>query len=176
MHLCLILLVFTGGAFAQDVPKWTTPAVKGYGGIVFDPTLAIQPDKALDYKLIFKVTSAKTKNGVNAQLWHVARMVNLLAAGKLPKEKMHIVAGIAGEATSVVLRDEAYEKRYNKPNPDTELIRRLTGAGVVIYVCSQAVAEHGIDLDKELNPNIVKSLSLMTDLANFQLQGYVLMP
>ena len=176
IHVGLLLLLGTGGAFAGEAPKWMTPAVEGYGGIVFDPTLAVQPDKALEYKVIFKITSGDTKEGVNAQLWHVARFVNLLAAGNVPKAKVHVVAGIAGKATDVVLTDAAYVQRYKKPNPDTELIRRLTEAGVVLYICAQAAAEHDIDLRTEVNPNIVKSLSLMTDLANFQLRGYVLMP
>ena len=172
----LLLLLGAGGAFAGEAPKWTTPAVEGYGGIVFDPALAVQPDRALDYKVIFKITSGDTKEGVNAQLWHVARFVNLLAAGNVPKAKVHVVAGIAGKATDAVLTDDAYELRYKKLNPNTELIRELTEAGVIIYVCSQAAAEHDIDLETEVNPDIVHSLSLMTDLANFQLKGYVLMP
>jgi intracellular sulfur oxidation DsrE/DsrF family protein len=172
----LLLLGSAGGAFAQDSQKWTTPAVKGYGGIIYDPDLKIEPDKSLDYKVVFKITSDQLKKGVNAQLWHVARLVNLLADGKIPKAQQHIVAGIAGKATPVVLSDAAYEKRYKKPNPNTELIRELTDAGVKIYVCSQAAAEHHIDMRTELNPHILKSLSLMTDLVNFQLRGYVLMP
>ena len=176
LNLGMCMLFGSGVLLAQEAPKWTTPAVKGYGGIVYDPALAIQPDRSLDYKVIFKITSDREKNGVNSQLWHVARMVNLLAAGNVPKEKIHIVAGIAGKATPVVLSDAAYEKRYKLPNPNTELLRELTAAGVKIYLCSQAAAEHGIDMQTELNPDILKSLSLMTDLANFQLQGYVLMP
>jgi len=172
----LFFLLCGVGAMAQASPNWTTPAIEGYGGIVFDPALAVQPDKTLDYKVIFRVTSGDTKNGVNAQLWHVARFVNLMAAGKIPKAKMHLVVGIAGKATPVVLSDEAYAKRFGKPNPDTELIRKLADAGVILYVCSQAAAEHDIDMAGEMNPHIVKSLSLMTDLANYQLQGYVLMP
>ena len=175
-NLCFALSLCSVGASAKEAPKWTTPAVKGYGGIVFDPALAVQPDRALDYKVIFKINTGDVKEGVNAQLWHVARFVNLLAAGGVPKAKRHVVAGIAGKATDAVLTDDAYELRYKKLNPNTELIRELTEAGVIIYVCSQAAAEHDIDLETEVNPDIVHSLSLMTDLANFQLKGYVLMP
>jgi len=176
VNLGLFLLLCAGGAAAQETPKWTTPAVKGYGAIVYDPALDVQPDRTLDYRLIFRITDDKLKEGVNSQLWHVARMVNLLAAGGVPKAKTHIAAGIAGKAVSTVLSDDAYAKRYKKPNPNTMLIKELAAAGVRIYVCSQAAAEHGIDMRNELNPHILKSLSLMTDLANFQLQGYVLMP
>lgn len=170
------LLIGTGGAFASEAPDWTTPAIKGYGGIVYDPALEVQPDKTLEYKVVFRINADKSKEGVNAQLWHVARLVNLLRAGGVPKEHMHIVAGIAGKATSITLSDAAYAKRYKKPNPNTELIRELDEAGVVIYICSQAAAEHGIDMPTELNPHIHKSLSLMTDLVNYQLQGYALIP
>jgi intracellular sulfur oxidation DsrE/DsrF family protein len=176
MSAGLMLFLCSGAISAKETPKWTTPAVKGYGAIVYDPAVAIQPDRTLAYKLIFKITDDRKKEGVNAQLWHVARMVNLLAAGGVPKTKIDIVAGIAGKATALVLSDEAYRQRYKTPNPNTRLIRELADAGVTLYVCSQAAAEHRIDMQKELNPHILKSLSLMTDLANFQLHGYVLMP
>ena len=171
-----LLLGTAGAAFAKEAYQWTTPAVKGYGGIIFNPDLKVEPDKSLEYKVIFRVNDDKLKEGVNAQLWHVARLVNLLADGGVPKSKMHIVAGIAGKATPIVLSDAAYEKRYKKPNPNTELIRELTAAGVKIYLCSQAAAEHDIDMKTELNPDILKSLSLLTDLVNFQLKGYALIP
>jgi len=169
------LWLCASGASAGETPAWTTPAVEGYGKIVYDPALAVQPDKALEYKVIFQATSDAEREGVNGQLWHVARLVNLLAAGGVPRAKMHIVAGVAGKATDIVLSDKAYEQRHHKPNPNTALIRALARAGVVLYVCSQAMAEHGISA-QELNPDIMPSLSLVTDLTNYQLQGYVLIP
>ena len=176
LQLCLWVIIGAASAFGQEMPKWITPGLEGYGRIVYDPSLAVQPDKSRDYKIIFAVTSDQTQEGVNSQLWHVARMVNLLAAAKVPKEKIHLVVGIAGKATPVILTDGAYMQRFKKPNPDTALIRQLKKAGVVLYVCSQAAAEHNVDMKKEMNPDILGSLSLMTTLANYELQGYIAIP
>lgn len=177
-RLCASILVgmFSVGAAAQDAPKWITPKVEGYGAIVYDPSLPFQPDKTLEYNVVFKITSDDKKSGVNSQLWHVARFVNLLAAAKVPETQAHIVAVVAGKATSSVLTEAEYAKRFGKPNPDAELIRKLADAGVTLYVCSQAAAEHGIDMSTQMNKRVLPSLSLMTDVADYQIRGYKLMP
>jgi intracellular sulfur oxidation DsrE/DsrF family protein len=178
----LVLLMCVGGAFAKDAkPKinWEYPEIKDNGGILYHPDVAIQPSKTLDYKVFFKITSGKKKpNGVNAQLWHVARLLNLLKAAGVPQDHIHVAAGIAGKATEIVMTDASYAKRFKKAkaNPNTKLIKDLTDAGVKIYLCSQAAAEHNIDMKTQLNPNIIKSLSLLTDIVNFQLEGYALVP
>jgi intracellular sulfur oxidation DsrE/DsrF family protein len=178
LKIVIGLSLVLGSALAQnsgdDIP-WATPLIKGYGHIKYNPKLAIQPKKNMDYKVVEKVTNGKAKNGINTQLWHVARLMNLLYAGGVAKKNMHVVGVIAGKATPIVLSNAAYKKRFGADNPNMKLLRELAKHGAKIYVCSQALAEWHID-PKDVSPYIIISLSAITDLATFQLQGYVLIP
>ena len=160
---------------AETIP-WTTPLIQGYGPVKYNPTLAIQPDKTLDYKVIVKVVKPERRDGVNNSLWHIARLMNLLYASHVKTSNIHVAAMIAGRATDVVLTDEAYKKRFHRENPDLKLINELAKHGVKLYVCSQALAEHHIDPSTEVNKDVINTLSGITDLATLQLRGYVLIP
>jgi len=162
-------------AFAQNNLQWETPLIKGYGPIKDYKNAAIQPDKNLDYKVVFKITSDKIKDGVNNKLWHMARLMNLLYVGDVQKSNTHIVGVIAGKATSMVLTNEAYKKRFHKNNPNLDILKELTEHGAKIYVCDQALSEHKIE-QNETNKYIKKSLSAIIDIPTYVLHGYVLLP
>ncbi len=170
-----ILTATTQVAFAQNNPQWETPLIKGYGPIKDYKNAAIQPDKKLDYKVVFKITSDKTKDGVNNKLWHMARLMNLLYVGDVKKSNTHIVGVIAGKATSMVLKNEAYKKRFHKNNPNLDILKKLTEHGAKIYVCDQALSEHKIK-QNETNKYIRKSLSAIIDIPTYVLKGYALIP
>ncbi|MDM5270685.1 DsrE family protein [Sulfurovum sp. zt1-1] len=160
--------------FAQDTAKWITPEISGYGKITYDPNLALIPKTDKDYKVIFKITNANEKEGVNSQLWHIARLVNLLSISGVKKKNIHIVAVISGDATPVVLNDIAYKKIYKKSNPNIHLINSLKDAGVELYVCSQAASERHFDFHQDINEKITVSLSALTTLIYFQQLEYIL--
>lgn len=163
-------------ASVQKNLNWKTPLIKEYGSIKYYKNAAIQPDKNLDYKVVFKITSDKMKDGVNNKLWHMARLMNLLYAGGVKKDHIHIVGIVAGKATFVVLNDQSYKKRFRTNNPNIDLLKKLTEHGVKIYVCDQALEEHHIDQKKEVSKYIIPSLSGIVDLTTFQLKGYALAP
>jgi len=170
-----ILTATTQVAFAQSNPQWETPLIKGYGSIKNYKNAAIQPDKNLDYKVVFKITSNKTKDGVNNKLWHMARLMNLLDVGGIKKRNTHIVGVIAGKATSIVLNNKAYKKKFHKDNPNLDLLKKLAKHGAKIYVCDQALSEHKIK-QNETNKYIKKSLSAIIDIPTYVLKGYALIP
>ena len=179
--LSVILLAMNQATFAQknnnyQNPKWETPLIKGYGPIKYYSNTAIQPDKSLDYKVVFKITSGKIKDGVDSKIWHMARFLNLLYASGIKPSHIHVVGVIAGKSTNVILNNKAYQKRFHKNNPNLDLLKQLTKNGVKFYVCNQAVAEHEIDLDTDLNNHIIPTLSAIIDLPTFQLKGYALIP
>jgi len=157
-------------------PTWQTPLIKGYGPIKYFSKAAIQPDKNLDYKVVFKITNDNTKDGVNATLWHIARLMNLLYVAGVKTDHIHVVGVVAGKATPIVLNNKAFQKRMHKDNPDMNLLKQLTENGVKIYVCDQAVAEHSFDPYHDLNKYIIPSLSGIIDLPTFELKGYALIP
>lgn len=160
--------------FAQDTQNWTNPAIKGYGDILYSSKLALQPSAKEDYKVVFKVTSSKEKNGVNAQLWHMARLVNLLTASGVSRDHMHIVGIVSGDATPTILNNATYEKNFKTDNPNLNLIEALKKVGVKVYVCSQAVAEHHFNIETDVDKDVIKTLSALTDLIYFQQKGYAL--
>lgn len=155
--------------------EWTTPVIEGYGKIKQFEDVAVQPDTALDYKLVFDITDDREMDGVNIGIWKIARVINMLGAANVPKDKIHIVAAIHGGATFITLNDEKYQEKYQKVNPNNELLKLLNEYGVELFVCAQATASRGYG-EEDLNPNTKLALSAMTVLANYQLQGYVFMP
>ena len=173
MHLYFLLpFIFINFLYAQ---QWQTPVIQGYGEVKYFSEAAVQPDTLLAYDLLFDIKSEATKSGVNKGLWVMARMLNLLSVAGVPTEKIHLVASIHGSATFITLNEEAYQKKYGKPNPNANLIRQLKEHGVDLFVCSQATAARKIT-SEELDAHITPALSGLSVLSNYQLKGYVLMP
>lgn len=168
----IFFLMVTSILTAQD---WITPVIEGYGKIKHFEEVAEQPDATLEYNLVFDVTGDREMEGVNLGLWKIARVINMLGAAKIPKDKIHIVAAIHGPATFTTLNAEKYQEKYQKVNPNNELLQLLDEYGVDLYVCAQATASRGYGA-ADLNSNTKLALSAMSVLANYQLRGYALMP
>lgn len=168
----VIAVFFLSFSMAQE---WETPIIKGYGKIKNFKDVAVQPDASLEYKLVFDITSDSEMDGVNKGLWKIARVINMLGSADIPSDKVHIVAAIHGAATFATLKDSKHQEKYDIVNPNTELLGLLKNYGVELFVCAQATAARNITAE-DLNPNTELALSAMTVLANYQLQGYALMP
>ncbi|WP_222433750.1 DsrE family protein [Pistricoccus aurantiacus] len=171
--LLLALLATCGTAssvFAAD--SWQTPAIEGYGRIRPKPDAAVQPDKAKTYKVAFDVAnSSKQKGQPNPGLNRVARAVNVFVSAGVPLDQLDFVAVIHGPATASVLNDKQYKQRFNTANPNLELIRKLTEAGVKVQVCGQALAENSYK-DEWVDANVTVTLSALSDLAIYGNRGY----
>jgi intracellular sulfur oxidation DsrE/DsrF family protein len=168
----VFFMLFCSHSFAQE---WQTPLIEGYGEIKYNDKTAEQPNPIQEYKLLFDVTSDKQKNGVNKRLWVVARTLNMMYVSGIPSANIKIVVAIHGAATFSILTDEAHMSKYGKPNPNNDLIQKLRANGVSLFVCSQATAARNIK-DKEVHTDVVPALSALSVLANYQVQGYHLMP
>ncbi|SDL35683.1 Intracellular sulfur oxidation protein, DsrE/DsrF family [Kriegella aquimaris] len=155
--------------------EWETPVIDGYGKIKYFRDVAVQPDKALDYNLIFDIKTDKERDGVNEGLWKIARTLNMLGVSGIASEKIKIVAAVHGGATFFALNEQKHKEKYGKGNPNLELLKLLRSQGVELYVCSQATSAHDIE-DKDLNNYVQPALSALSVLANYQLKGYVFMP
>jgi len=168
----VFFMFFCVDSFAQE---WQTPLIEGYGEIKYIDKTAEQPNPIQEYKLLFDVTSDKQKNGVNKRLWVVARTLNMMHVAGVSAANIKIVVAIHGEATFTILTDEAHMSKYGKLNPNNDLIQKLRANGVSLFVCSQATAARNIK-DEEVNTDVVPALSALSVLANYQIQGYHLMP
>ena len=155
--------------------EWVTPVIEGYGKITKLNDAVAQPNAAMDYNIVFDVKDDRELDGINIGLFKIARMINLLGDGGIDLEKVHMVAAIHGGATFAVLNDAKYQEKNKKPNPNTEVLQLLKDYGVELLVCGQATASRGI-AKEDLNSNVEVATSAMMVLANYQIQGYIIMP
>tara|TARA_X000000368_G_scaffold211450_1_gene167104 strand:+ start:257 stop:775 length:519 start_codon:yes stop_codon:yes gene_type:complete len=171
MKKLLFVLSFSSIVYGQE---WVTPVINGYGKIKYSKNVAVQPDNNLEYKVVYKITTSETREGINKGLNAIAHAINMLGCVNISKEDVKIAATIQGPATSIILTDEAYQEKFGKKNPNTEVIELLSQYGVELFVCSQATAYKKIDASK-INKNIIEALSGSSVLLNYQLNGYALM-
>ena len=169
--LTLLFLLFYSLVNGQ---QWLTPVIDGYGKIMYSKDVAVQPDNNLEYKIVYKITTSDTREGINRGLNGIAHAINMLGCKSILKDDVKIAATIQGSATSIILSDQAYIKKFGKKNPNTEVIELLSKYGVELFVCSQATAYRGIDRS-DINKNIDQALSGSSVLLNYQLNGYALM-
>ncbi|TLP71893.1 DsrE family protein [Maribacter sp. ACAM166] len=175
MKKILLITLVLMAAQITSAQEWTTPIIEGYGKIKEFKDVATQPDANLEYNLVFDVKDDREMDGVNIGLWKIARVINMLGVGGVSQDNVHIVAAIHGGATFAVLNDTEYQEKYDKVNPNAELIKLLHEYGVELSVCAQATAARGIT-EADLDPNTELALSAMMVLANYQLIGYALLP
>ena len=163
------------GANPTTAPEFQHPLVKDYGGIVVVPDAAEPPRK--DSKILLDVTSAEKKGDVLKGLDRAAVIANLYEQeGVGPSQGLKFAVVIHGPATKAVLSQEAFARRHDgAENPDRELIHRLRGAGVEIFVCGQALARQKFRTD-EVSPDVTIAVSAATVHINKQMDGYVLVP
>ena len=80
---------------------------------------------------------------------------------------------IHGAATPIVIASGGYNTRYHVANPNSDLISKLTAAGVQLLVDGQALIKHQIE-GAEVNSNVEETLSAATTLVIYQEHGYQL--
>ena len=158
-----------------NAQEWETPIIKGYGEVKYFDQAASQLNKQFEYKLIFDIKSNQVKNVVNKGLWTIARTLNLFELSGIPSKKVKLVASIHGEATFITLNSNAYQDKFGRDNPNSNIIQQLNDNGVKLYVCSQATSSRNIN-NGYLNINVIPALSGIAVLSNHLLQGFTLIP
>lgn len=151
------------------------PVITPYGKIAPAPTAAMQPDPALDYRVVFSISKGSpAPDKLNPRLERVARYLNLLAAGGVKPENRHVIAVVHGPATQLVLNHRAFRAKHKSDNPNIALIEALRRAGVEVHVCAQALAGQNI-ASSDVSPLVVTDLSALTTLTTLQLKGWSVM-
>lgn len=156
-------------ALAQIPPR----LVPDYGRYQEVPDPYLKPDPAMRYKVVFDVSQpARTPGSIHQGLERVARMVNLLNRHGVKLQPADIVVTIHGAAVPTTLTPQAFAARFKgAANPDAELIRQLTAAGVSFRLCGQSMVSGGYT-KAELNPDVKVDVAAITTMATLQLQGY----
>lgn len=175
MKKILLILIASMATQLSSAQEWITPIIEGYGKIIDFKEVAALPDSNKEYNIVFDLKDEREMEGINIGYFKIARMINMLGVNGISADRVNIVAAIHGGATFTALNDANYRVKYEKENPNTEVIQLLKDYGVKLFVCAQASASRGIGAE-DLNPNTELGLSAMMVLANYQLDGYALMP
>lgn len=172
MKTFLTLLMVSSALFLNAQDKKVNPIIKDYGGIFEIPYADEKVDPTMDYNIIVEVVRESDKpDELNWALNNVARMLNLHVMSGLPKEKLHVVLAIHGGAAFTVMNNEAYKKKYGVDNPNLDLYKALSEAGVRMVVCGQSLIARDIDRTKMV-PEIKIASSMLTTMTTYELKGY----
>ncbi|MCC6509503.1 MAG: DsrE family protein, partial [Pirellulaceae bacterium] len=161
-----------GTAPAESKPAH--PVIPKHGAVVRLPNAAHQPRAGT--KVLIDVTRGSEPGELNAALEKVAKYLNIYAGGgKEPTQGLFAVV-FHGDATLVVLNDDAYSARFKtKGNPTLDLLHQLHEQGVELFVCGQTL------ISKEAKPEEVAvfidtAVSALTVVVNLQADGYAHVP
>ena len=138
------------------------PVVPNFGPVMAPPPGSFNLDPNVHYKVSMDMyTTPDFPGDQNRHLISAARFLNMHARNGIPAENIDFALIVHGKAAKDLLTDEAYEQRYNEPNPNTALLKELHAANVPIYLCSQTAAFRGM-APEEFSPTVTMSLSAMT--------------
>ena len=152
------------------------PFLKTGGGMFNVPEAVPLADLKTKYKIMVDIsTPATATDSVHQALDKLARLVNLHLSAGIPKENLAVVAVFHTGATPIILSDEAYQKKFKVPNPNTLLINELAANGVQLFVCGQSLRARKL-VDEKRNANIKVVQSALLALSTFQMKGFVLVP
>ncbi|HEY5406242.1 MAG TPA: DsrE family protein, partial [Ginsengibacter sp.] len=102
----------------------------------------------------------------------IARVLNLHVASGIPVSHIHPIIVVHGPSLFSIQNNGVYQSKYNKDNPNSQLILDLMKNGAKFIACGQAMSF--LDIKKEqLYPGVKVSLTAQTALSNYTGQGYV---
>ena len=168
--LALAAIAFTS-THAQDGAALLVPDMPAAADI---PNSHELPDPDMNYKVVFSVNrDPQNPDDVNPMFNAIATYLNTLGQHGVPPEHRNLVAMIhhRTEGFDIVMSNEAYRERHGRDNPNIEIIRKLSEAGVDIRLCGQGLVGREIDA-KDVNPDIQIDLWAMTSIINLMMDGY----
>ncbi len=171
IFLFIFLISSSLSVFSQAM-DWEFPVVKGYGRIHRLPDAAVQPDKSLEYKVLFGIIHPSDKpENLSIGLDHVARFINLLSTNNMNSSNYKIAVIIGGPAAPLVMDNENYKAKFGVDNPNSALIKTLKDNGVEIFVCGQSLGDFDVK-QETVDKNVTTALSFMVVTTTYQLKGY----
>ena len=152
------------------------PVIEAYGPVYQVGEAAFSLKQDTRYKVSMDVSATEDFSGdLNRRLESAARFVNMHARNGIDPKNIEFAIVVHGSAARDLLKDTAYEARFDEPNPNTAMLAALHGAGVKIYLCGQTAAHRGFTED-ELNPAVDMALSAMSAHVRLQSEGFTLIP
>ena len=169
----LLLLIAPAFSLLNAQTK-VNPVIKSYGTVFQIPGADHKPDPSIKYKIIVELTENASKpDSLNEYLEALATLVNLHAAEGVAKENIQMVVILRKMATYAVFGNELYKEKFKCDNPNLQLLKELSDAGVEFYVCGQTMLKRNIDT-KKLVPGTKVASAGLTAISTYQLQGYTM--
>jgi len=171
-------------AARKDSIKWAKLESMAYYPLIkagtFSGVLPVEgvdeiPSPKRQYKLLFEFTlnfKDTSHKKLNPGLVEIARVLNLHVASGIPVSHIHPIIVVHGPSLFSIQNNGVYQSKYNKDNPNSQLILDLMKNGAKFIACGQAMSF--LDIKKEqLYPGVKVSLTAQTALSNYTGQGYV---
>jgi intracellular sulfur oxidation DsrE/DsrF family protein len=136
------------------------PVITGYAGVASVSVDTTVIDSTATQRVVAELVSPA-----------IARWVNLFAVSGVPRNRVDIVVVIHGEAAYALLNNDAHRARYGYDNPNTELIQKISAAGVTLLFCGQTLAIRQI-AKESIAPQCKVVLGMATAVIPLQLRGY----
>ena len=171
----LVAMLFLAG-YVYAVEPQTGPVIEAFGAVYDVPEGSFNLNKDTHYKVSMDVSATGDfSSDLNRHIESAARFLNLHARNGIDPENIEFAIVVHGSAAKDLLKDVAYEARFDEPNPNTAMLAALQKAGVEIYLCGQTAVHRGFTAE-ELNPAVSLALSAMTAHVRLQSEGYTLIP
>lgn len=172
--VCVAVLFLVGSVYAAE-PQ-TGPVIEAYGPVFEVPEGSFNLRKDTQYKVSMDVSATgDSSSDLNRRFESAARFLNMHARNGIDTGNIEFAIIVHGSAGKDLLKDAAYEARFEEPNPNTAMLNALGEAGVKIYLCGQTAAYRGF-APEELNPAVSMAVSAMTAHVRLQSEGYTLIP
>mgnify|MGYP001826159537 FL=1 len=154
----------------------TGPVIRGYGPVFEVPDGSYNLKINTHYKISMDVSSSSDSPGdLNRRLESAARFLNLHARNGIDPKNIEFAIVVHGSAGKDLLKDDAYQARFNEANPNTAMLTALNEARVKVFLCGQTAAYRGF-ASEELHPAVTMALSAMTAHVRLQSEGFTLIP
>ncbi|WP_347175026.1 DsrE family protein [Polaribacter uvawellassae] len=174
MKKYILLLAFTTLStvvFSQN-NRTEGKIIKNFGETFKVENPDIKTDTSAELKVIFDVSkTSEKKNVINKHIVTAARFLNMHADEGMKPSQLKVAMTIHADAWKDVLNDAEYKKKFGFVNPNTQLIKDLSKAGVDVIICGQTAMFRKIDRSVII-PEVKFALSAMTALLQYQNNGY----
>ncbi len=173
MRSYITLILFLPFIAAAQEPA-TGPVFTEFGKVYDVEEPSFSTDLEGTFKVVFDVLDSPGKgDGINRQLETVARFLNMHVRAGKDRSSLQVALVVHGAAATDLLKPGAYQERFGKSNPNTELIEALLREDVAVILCGQSANHRNIQ-PASLIPGVKLSLSAMTALVQLQNDGYQL--
>lgn len=159
---------------AQNEEAFTGPVFENIGPVYEVKNADYIPDSTQIMMAIFDIDAYQDNpTDQNFIISSLHRFYNMHVNKGIKESNIHLAFVVHGTSTKDALRNEIYQKKYGTDNPNHELIKTLSEKGVHMYICGQSAISSGYQ-KSDLMPEVKMSLSAMTVLTTYQMNGYAM--